>query len=142
MCFSHSGLLLFLPGLQVSSCLRTFSLASLLLRMLWPALSHLSPLQPDVTSPKRLPYLCKGASPPQPVTSVCLLVFISNQNYLTYLFTCVYCLFLNSRIRNLGEKGLCLGHCRHLICIVIYKESVESILINKGSVESPRKSEK
>lgn len=48
-----------------------------------------------------------------------------------YLFTCVFCLFLNSRIRILGEKGLRLGRCRHLISIVIFKGSVESILINK-----------
>lgn len=56
------------------------------------------------------------------------------------IYLCV--LFLNPRKRTLGEKGLHLGHRRHVISIVIYKDSVESILINKDSVESPVKLEK
>lgn len=48
----------------------------------------------------------------------------------------MYYLFLDSGIRTLGEKGLCSGHSRHL-SIIVYKNSVESALMNKNSVESP-----
>lgn len=53
---------------------------------------------------------------------------------LSCLFTllCVYSLLLNP-----GEQGVCSGHRRHLIHIIIYKDGVESVLTNKDSVESP-----
>lgn len=104
MWFSHSGLLLFLPELQVSSCLRAFALASRLLRMLWPALSHLLPLQPNVTPPKRLPYLCKGASPPSRLP-----LFASLYLALIKTISCIYllvCLFVSQfQNKNSGREG-------------------------------------
>ena len=89
-------------------------------RMLWLALSHHWPLWPNVTS---LPCLCEGASPPPHyLCFIHLIIFISNWNYLTYSFTCVFCLFLNPGIRTPGGKGLCLECSRYLTCTDIYKD--------------------
>lgn len=77
---------------------------------------------------------------PSPTASafIGLIIFII-YIILSYIFTllCVCSLFLNPRIRTPGEQGLCSGHSRHLINIITYKDGVESVLINKDSVESP-----
>lgn len=54
-------------------------------------------------------------------TCITLASFASLYSLLILIYLCV---FLNPKIKTLGEKGLCSGHSRHLMNI-IYKDSVE-----------------